>query len=479
MLNYSLSSEVLHTMPAQKRSTEVNSNSDEDPPRNDYNAAVNHDGDEAEDQEDEEVEDEQPQLDADDDNDDEEQQQEDEEKEVKHGGGGGVGVGDRSSLYTSVNNVNNDGFLLVRLSDIRKEVQCPICLGIIRKTRTVMECLHRFCRECIDKSMRMGNNECPACRKHCASRRSLRDDPNYDALIAAVYPDIDQYEEEELAFQEDERVRNKQIQAAIAQTFRRQTEALSRKRRRSQGNYRRRRNYRSEDDDDANGHDGGKDSSSADERCTEPKPKRPKRWRGQPPPAAASGDGGGDENDQEVHREVVVSPAALVGTSEILAWGKGGLRSNTRYGSASGVNGKHARSRFTKLSEHLRNWEENDDELDIQVVLVSLDEQKEPPLEHSYVCGTPALSVGQLCQYISLKTSLPPDKFEILGAKGLCSKLSSMATMQVQTPSSTAFEACKDELQVLDSEETLAGIKASTNFTRGRLMLAYRQKLSM
>lgn len=87
-----------------------------------------------------------------------------------------------------------------------------------------MECLHRFCRECIDKSMRLGyvlktitlidpclssfyivkflckflfrNNECPACRTHCASRRSLRDDPNYDALIAALYPDIDKYEEE-------------------------------------------------------------------------------------------------------------------------------------------------------------------------------------------------------------------------------------------------------------------------------------------
>lgn len=125
-----------------------------------------------------------------------------------------------------------------------------------------MECLHRFCRECIDKSMRLGyvfkrlpspflfkwniqvkfayiyfvwrclkileslnlwpdmsisyldmqsaqlefwllvtgshcrNNECPACRTHCASRRSLRDDPNYDALIAAIYPDIDKYEEE-------------------------------------------------------------------------------------------------------------------------------------------------------------------------------------------------------------------------------------------------------------------------------------------
>ncbi|KAL0398569.1 UNVERIFIED_CONTAM: putative E3 ubiquitin-protein ligase RING1a [Sesamum radiatum] len=85
--------------------------------------------------------------------------------------------------------------------------------GIIRKTRTVMECLHRFCRECIDKSMRLGNNECPACRTHCASRRSLRDDPNYDALIAALYPDIDKYEEEELAFHEEEKARNKQYVA--------------------------------------------------------------------------------------------------------------------------------------------------------------------------------------------------------------------------------------------------------------------------
>ena len=40
------------------------------------------------------------------------------------------------------------------------------------------------------------NNECPACRTHCASRRSLRDDPKYDALISALYPDIDKYEEE-------------------------------------------------------------------------------------------------------------------------------------------------------------------------------------------------------------------------------------------------------------------------------------------
>ncbi|CAK9161218.1 unnamed protein product [Ilex paraguariensis] len=68
--------------------------------------------------------------------------------------------------------------------------------GIIKKTRTVMECMHRFCRECIDKAMRLGNNECPACRTHCASRRSLRDDPNFDTLIECLYPDIEKYEEE-------------------------------------------------------------------------------------------------------------------------------------------------------------------------------------------------------------------------------------------------------------------------------------------
>ena len=40
------------------------------------------------------------------------------------------------------------------------------------------------------------NNECPACRTHCASRRSLRDDPRFDALIEILYEDIEKYEDE-------------------------------------------------------------------------------------------------------------------------------------------------------------------------------------------------------------------------------------------------------------------------------------------
>ncbi|KOM31018.1 hypothetical protein LR48_Vigan01g057300 [Vigna angularis] len=41
-------------------------------------------------------------------------------------------------------------------------------------------------------------NECPICRVHVPSRRSLREDPNFDKLIAALVPDIDKYEEQKM-----------------------------------------------------------------------------------------------------------------------------------------------------------------------------------------------------------------------------------------------------------------------------------------
>ncbi|KAI3682933.1 hypothetical protein L1987_83323 [Smallanthus sonchifolius] len=252
-----------------------------------------------------------------------------------------------------------------------------------------MECLHRFCRECIDKSMRMGyifkpntecffsptnandfcllitrgrNNECPACRAHCASRRSLRDDPNYDALIAVLYPDIDKSEAEEFAFDKEEKARNKQIQASIAQTSRRQLEALGKKRTtgkattsvfmRSHTNTRGRRRKSSEpqgseNEDDGVNNDVEKDSSSSEEHepCTKVRPRRQKRWgvgvsgvRSSLP--SSSADGGCDDNDVETPNREMTG----VGTSEILAWGRGGIRSHTRHGSLSNSAAKTSRN---------------------------------------------------------------------------------------------------------------------------------------
>ncbi|KAL0407387.1 UNVERIFIED_CONTAM: putative E3 ubiquitin-protein ligase RING1a [Sesamum latifolium] len=376
-----------------------------------------------------------------------------------------------------------DEFIVVKLAEIRKEVQCPICLGIIRKTRTVMECLHRFCRECIDKSMRLGNNECPACRTHCASRRSLRDDPNYDALIAALYPDIDKYEEEELAFHEEEIARNKQIQASIAQTFRRQAEALGKKRTstrattatfvRRQGNYRNLRGRRnhgivehqgSDEEEGANGHDGSKESSSADEHSVEAKVKKYKRCRARTsqPSSGANADGGYDDNDSEVNRELLGASAALVGNKEFLAWGRGGVRSNSRHGGLNWVNGRLSRNnRLPKLINHLRCSQEND-ELKISLMLVSLHE-KIPSLKRPYLCCSPTSSVRHLCQYVAMQTSVEVSDIEMLMVQDF-HPVHNSSTLIMEP---AILNPCQNELQLLNEHQTLEEIHA--RFTQQNL----------
>ena len=90
-----------------------------------------------------------------------------------------------------------------------------------------MECLHRFCSECIQKCLRVGKNECPSCRIHVPSRRSLRPDPNFDALIASIYPDraaFERYEERVMtAFNEQRRAASSTVgdRRAIAQSRKR------------------------------------------------------------------------------------------------------------------------------------------------------------------------------------------------------------------------------------------------------------------
>ena len=59
-----------------------------------------------------------------------------------------------------------------------------------------MQCLHRFCADCIEKALRFGTKkECPTCRGHCPSRRSLRSDTIFDELIAVFFPDLDAVEQ--------------------------------------------------------------------------------------------------------------------------------------------------------------------------------------------------------------------------------------------------------------------------------------------
>ena len=68
------------------------------------------------------------------------------------------------------------------------ELICPICLDIMNNTMIVMECLHRFCSDCIQKCLRQTKHECPSCRVHISSRRALRRDENFDRLIQLLAP---------------------------------------------------------------------------------------------------------------------------------------------------------------------------------------------------------------------------------------------------------------------------------------------------
>ncbi|WJX46062.1 RING-type E3 ubiquitin transferase [Trifolium repens] len=77
-----------------------------------------------------------------------------------------------------------------------KDLNCPICNGIIRKTKTIKECLHRFCRDCVDVYISKGNKKCPLCFTHFVDQSSIIYDKEYDVLIAALYPDIEKVKKE-------------------------------------------------------------------------------------------------------------------------------------------------------------------------------------------------------------------------------------------------------------------------------------------
>lgn len=87
--------------------------------------------------------------------------------------------------------------IAVSPKSLQSELTCPICLDMLTTTMTTKECLHRFCAECIITALRSGNKECPTCRKKLVSKRSLRPDPNFDQLVAKIFPDREEYEEQQ------------------------------------------------------------------------------------------------------------------------------------------------------------------------------------------------------------------------------------------------------------------------------------------
>ncbi len=80
---------------------------------------------------------------------------------------------------------------------VKQDLTCPICLGLLRNTYTTMECMHRFCQDCIVRSLSSSSKECPSCRERLPSKRNLRPDSFYDSLVGAIFPDMEEVEQRE------------------------------------------------------------------------------------------------------------------------------------------------------------------------------------------------------------------------------------------------------------------------------------------
>ncbi|KAM6899242.1 E3 ubiquitin-protein ligase RING2-A-like isoform 1-T1 [Xenentodon cancila] len=182
---------------------------------------------------------------------------------------------------------------------LHSELMCPICLDMLKNTMTTKECLHRFCSDCIVTALRSGNKECPTCRKKLVSRRSLRRDSNFDALISKIYPSRDEYEAHQRSVLERlNRLHNKEALSSSIE------EGL-----RQQARYRSERNHRVKkptQESDNTTFSGGEDNGDSRSHMShDSAPSNTPHPRGQTPPEAgpsrkrrcASDEGSGPEAD--------------------------------------------------------------------------------------------------------------------------------------------------------------------------------------
>lgn len=82
---------------------------------------------------------------------------------------------------------------------ISKELECRICMGILREP-LVTECMHRFCKKCINQHLRQYDRQthlCPLCNKEIKTSRSLKPDGKIERIIELMYPN--RLEEEDLS----------------------------------------------------------------------------------------------------------------------------------------------------------------------------------------------------------------------------------------------------------------------------------------
>ena len=98
--------------------------------------------------------------------------------------------------------VRHEEFLSVSATTLqhleKEELECRICLNVLDTVR-VTECLHRFCKDCIERHLRQLERQqhlCPLCNKEISTARSLRADTRMDVLIDLLFPQRERHVED-------------------------------------------------------------------------------------------------------------------------------------------------------------------------------------------------------------------------------------------------------------------------------------------
>ncbi|KAL4854021.1 putative E3 ubiquitin-protein ligase RING1b [Chlorella vulgaris] len=87
----------------------------------------------------------------------------------------------------------------LELCSVLEHCRCSICMGIIKNTRAVSACMHRFCKDCIEAWLRTQiENNCPQCRVKFSSKRDCKPDPIFDLLLGTMFGDIEEFEKQML-----------------------------------------------------------------------------------------------------------------------------------------------------------------------------------------------------------------------------------------------------------------------------------------
>ncbi|CAL0325275.1 unnamed protein product [Lupinus luteus] len=154
----------------------------------------------------------------------------------------------------------------------------------------------------------------------------------------------------------------------------------------------------------------------------------------------------------------------ITSSSNTFTWGRNGARSNTRAKKLAASR----KERMSRLIDHLCQVEENDDESNIYIELVSFEEERVRNLPRPYLCCCPSLLVKQLIQYVAYQTSLQTEEIELYLLKECPANV-----IRIEGTIDTSKHQCQF---LTRKEENLAELKIN-NHIHGNLVIAYKKKM--